>query len=86
MQGAKLQGASRIIGIDKNILKREKAEAVGMTDFINPEEMPGKSISELLKDLVGEEGVDYSFECTGVPAFLSQAMESTKPVCNTILY
>ena len=35
MQGAKIQEASRIIGIDKNPLKRAKGEAFGMTDFIS---------------------------------------------------
>ncbi|KAL8141555.1 hypothetical protein V2J09_014587 [Rumex salicifolius] len=78
LQGAKIRGASRIIGIDKNPLKREKGELFGMTEFVNPSEESGKSISQIVMDLTGGEGVDYSFECTGVPALVNEALESTK--------
>ncbi|KAD3640191.1 hypothetical protein E3N88_29414 [Mikania micrantha] len=37
-QGAKIRGASRIIGVDTNPEKKEKAKAFGVTDFINPNE------------------------------------------------
>ncbi|GFZ07624.1 GroES-like zinc-binding dehydrogenase family protein [Actinidia rufa] len=35
-QGAKLRGASQIIGVDTNPEKSEKARVFGITDFINP--------------------------------------------------
>ncbi|KAF8376690.1 hypothetical protein HHK36_031641 [Tetracentron sinense] len=35
-QGAKLRGASRIIGVDVNPEKYEKGKAFGITEFINP--------------------------------------------------
>ncbi|XP_048329589.2 alcohol dehydrogenase-like 6 isoform X3 [Ziziphus jujuba] len=35
-QGAKIRGASRIIGIDTNPEKSEKAKAFGITEFLNP--------------------------------------------------
>ncbi|KAK3013575.1 hypothetical protein RJ639_008754 [Escallonia herrerae] len=35
-QGAKMRGASRIIGVDTNPEKSEKAKVFGITDFINP--------------------------------------------------
>ncbi|THG19432.1 hypothetical protein TEA_030001 [Camellia sinensis var. sinensis] len=35
-QGAKLRGASRIVGVDTNPEKSEKAKVFGITDFINP--------------------------------------------------
>ncbi|TKY67894.1 Alcohol dehydrogenase 2 [Spatholobus suberectus] len=75
--GAKMQGASRIIGIDKNEKKREKGEAFAMTDFINPADSD-KSASELVKELTGGMGVDYSFECTGVSTLLTESLEATK--------
>lgn len=59
--GSKMQGASRIIGIDTNENKRAKGEAFGITDFINPGDS-NKSASELVKELSGGMGVDYSFE------------------------
>ncbi|KAG4979268.1 hypothetical protein JHK82_032518 [Glycine max] len=75
--GAKLQGASRIIGIDTNENKREKGEAFGITDFINPGDSDN-SASELVKELTGGMGVDYSFECTGVSTVLTESLEATK--------
>ena len=81
--GAKLQGASRIIGIDTNENKREKGEAFGITDFINPGDS-NKSASELVKELSGGMGADYSFECTGVSTLLSESLEATKIVSFTL--
>src|SRR6187401_2958044 len=39
IQGAKLVGANRIVGVDVNPAKRAMAEKFGMTDFINPKEI-----------------------------------------------
>ncbi|KAJ1409124.1 hypothetical protein SESBI_23018 [Sesbania bispinosa] len=77
ISGAKMMGATKIIGIDKNEMKREKGEAFGMTDFINPSDS-AKSASELVKELSGGMGVDYSIECTGVPSLLTESVEATK--------
>lgn len=81
ISGARIQGADKIIGLDKNPFKKDKGEAFGMTDFINPEESKDKSASELVKEITGGTGVDYSFECSGVPSLLSEALEATKLVC-----
>jgi S-(hydroxymethyl)glutathione dehydrogenase/alcohol dehydrogenase len=80
IEGARMQGAAKIIGIDKNERKRIKGKAFGMTDFINPDEY-GKSISELVKELTGGLGVDYCFECTGVAPLVNEALLATKMVC-----
>ncbi|KAJ1415159.1 hypothetical protein SESBI_18350 [Sesbania bispinosa] len=77
ISGAKMMGATRIIGIDKNEMKREKGEAFGMTEFINPGDSV-KSVSQLVKDVSGGMGVDYSFECTGVAPLLTESVEATK--------
>ncbi|XP_061352821.1 8-hydroxygeraniol oxidoreductase-like [Gastrolobium bilobum] len=77
ISGAKIMGATKIIGIDKNEMKKEKGEAFGMTDFINPGDS-AKSASELVKELSGGMGVDYSFECTGVGPLLTESLEATK--------
>ncbi|XP_027355884.1 alcohol dehydrogenase-like 2 isoform X2 [Abrus precatorius] len=77
VSGAKMQGATKIIGIDKNEMKREKGEAFGITDYINPADSD-KSVSELVKELSGGMGVDYSFECTGVAPLLTESLEATK--------
>lgn len=86
VNGAKLRGAAKIIGIDKNPWKKQKGEAFGITDFINPSEKPEKSISELVKEKTTDGmGVDYSFECSGVISLVSQLIAATKMVCMLML-
>ncbi|XP_042510413.1 CYP enzymes assisting alcohol dehydrogenase-like isoform X2 [Macadamia integrifolia] len=74
--GARMRGASKIIGIDLNESKKEKGEFFGMTDFIKS----GQShqfISQEIKEMTKGVGVDYSFECTGVEPLINEALEST---------
>ncbi|MDE0350556.1 MAG: alcohol dehydrogenase catalytic domain-containing protein, partial [Gammaproteobacteria bacterium] len=72
IQGARLVGADRIIGVDVNPDKRGLAEQFGMTDFINPAEVndPVAAIVDLT-----DGGVDYSFECIGNVEVMRQALE-----------
>ncbi len=72
IQGAKMVGASRIIGIDLNPSKVELATKFGMTDFINPKETD--NVVEAICDLTNG-GVDYSFECIGNVDVMRQALE-----------
>lgn len=80
VKGAEMQGATKIIGVDLRERKGEKGMSLGMTDFINPTEDGTKSLSERIKEMTGGDGVDYSFECTGVSHLLNQALESTRVV------
>nr|AVX32614.1 alcohol dehydrogenase VoADH1 [Valeriana officinalis] len=82
--GARSQGASRIIGVDINDKKKAKAEIFGVTEFLNPKQL-GKSASESIKDVTGGLGVDYCFECTGVPALLNEAVDASKIGLGTIV-
>jgi Zn-dependent alcohol dehydrogenase len=61
--GCKSVGASRIIGIDLNKDKFEKALAVGATECISPKDS-AKPISEVLSEMTGN-SVDYTFEVIG---------------------
>lgn len=72
IQGAKLVGADRIIGVDINPAKRDLAEQFGMTDFINPTD--SQNVVEEIVDLT-DGGVDYSFECIGNVEVMRQALE-----------
>ena len=72
IQGAKLVGADRIIGVDINPGKRALAEKFGMTDFINP--MGSTNVVQEIIDLT-DGGVDYSFECIGNVDVMRQALE-----------
>lgn len=72
IQGAKMVGASKIIGIDINESKVELATKFGMTDFINPKKV--NNIVEAIVDLTNG-GVDYSFECIGNVKVMRDALE-----------
>ncbi|KAK7373933.1 hypothetical protein VNO80_07355 [Phaseolus coccineus] len=73
-EGARARGASRIIGVDINPDKFIKAQAMGVTDFINPKDEE-KPVYERIKKLI-DGGVDYSFECTGNVDVLRDAFSS----------
>jgi Zn-dependent alcohol dehydrogenase len=64
IQGARMVGADKIIGIDLNPSKRAMAEKFGMTHFINPDEVGRDKVVQAIVDLTGG-GADFSFECIG---------------------
>ncbi|PCJ96597.1 MAG: S-(hydroxymethyl)glutathione dehydrogenase/class III alcohol dehydrogenase [Zetaproteobacteria bacterium] len=72
IQGAKMVGARKIIGIDINESKVELAKKFGMTDFINPKKT--ENLVEAICDL-SNGGVDYSFECIGNVDVMRDALE-----------
>lgn len=63
VMGCKAAGASRIIAVDVNKDKFEKAKVFGATDFVNPKEH-SKPISQVLAEMTNG-GVDFSLECVG---------------------
>jgi S-(hydroxymethyl)glutathione dehydrogenase/alcohol dehydrogenase len=73
IQGARMVGASQIVGVDLNPAKRELAEKFGMTDFVNPKEVEGDLVPYLVDLTKG--GADYSFECIGNVNVMRQALE-----------
>ncbi|PCJ25888.1 MAG: S-(hydroxymethyl)glutathione dehydrogenase/class III alcohol dehydrogenase [SAR86 cluster bacterium] len=72
VQGAKMVGADRIIGIDLNASRAELGSAFGMTDFINPNDVD--DVTQAIIDMTNG-GVDYSFECIGNVNTMRQALE-----------
>ena len=73
IQGAKMVGANKIVGVDINPAKRPLAEKFGMTDFVNPQELEGDLVAHLVELTDG--GADYSFECIGNVNVMRQALE-----------
>jgi len=71
--GARMVGASRIIGIDINERKFELAKQLGATDCINPQHFD-KPIQEVIIEMT-DGGVDFSFECIGNVNVMRQALE-----------
>ncbi|XP_058096911.1 alcohol dehydrogenase-like 7 isoform X1 [Magnolia sinica] len=76
-QGAKLCGASKIIGVDLNPEKFEIGKKLGVTDFINPAEYGDKPISKVIKEMT-DGGADYCFECVGLASLISDAFASCR--------
>jgi len=74
IQGARMVGADKIIGIDVNPAKRTMAERFGMTHFLNPREVGDDRIVQAVVDLTGG-GVDFSFDATGNTKVMRQALE-----------
>ena len=72
IQGARMVGADRIIGVDLNASKAALGCQFGMTDFINPAEVD--DVTAAIIDMTGG-GVDYSFECIGNVTTMRQALE-----------
>ena len=73
VQGARMVGANRIVGVDLNPDREVLARQFGMTDFVNPSELEGDLVAYLV-ELTGG-GADYSFECIGNVEVMRQALE-----------
>jgi S-(hydroxymethyl)glutathione dehydrogenase/alcohol dehydrogenase len=73
VQGARMAGADRIVGVDKNPRRKALAESFGMTDFVNPREVDADLVAHLV-NLTGG-GADFSFECIGDVGVMRQALE-----------
>jgi len=73
IQGLKLVGANKIVGVDLNPARRAMAEEFGMTHFVNPRDVKGDVVAHLVELTDG--GADYSFECIGNVEVMRQALE-----------
>ncbi|HEX7221470.1 MAG TPA: S-(hydroxymethyl)glutathione dehydrogenase/class III alcohol dehydrogenase [Burkholderiales bacterium] len=69
VQGARMAGADRIIGVDLNPKREALARKFGMTHFVD-----GKDSVQKIIDLT-DGGADYSFECIGNVEVMRQALE-----------
>uniref|UniRef100_A0A3P9L5G3 SRCR domain-containing protein n=1 Tax=Oryzias latipes TaxID=8090 RepID=A0A3P9L5G3_ORYLA len=74
VMGCKDAGAKRIIAVDINSEKAEKAKAFGATDLVNPKDH-NIPINQVLVEMTNG-GVDYSLECVGKVEVMCSALES----------
>jgi S-(hydroxymethyl)glutathione dehydrogenase / alcohol dehydrogenase len=72
IQGAKMVGADKIIGVDLNPAREAMARRFGMTHFINPKQVD--NVVDAIVQLT-DGGADYSFECIGNTTTMRQALE-----------
>jgi S-(hydroxymethyl)glutathione dehydrogenase/alcohol dehydrogenase len=73
VQGARIAGADKIIGVDTNPGREALARKFGLTHFVNPKQVAGDLVAHLV-ELTGG-GADYSFECVGNVDLMRQALE-----------
>ena len=73
VQGLRLVGANKIVGVDLNDNRKALAEAFGMTDFVNPKTIDGDLVAHLVELTDG--GADYRCECSGTVEVMRQALE-----------
>ena len=72
IQGARIAGANKIVGVDINLAREALARKFGMTHFVNPSKV-GDLVPHVVELTDG--GADYSFECVGNVALMRQALE-----------
>jgi len=74
IQSCKLQGATKIIGVDINSGKFELAKKLGATHCVNPTELNGVSIKDHLLT-IEKWGFNFTFDCTGNTKVMRDALE-----------
>ena len=74
IQGAKLAGAGRIIGVDINPDREGWGRQFGMTHFLNSKGLSLEDTAGKLLELT-DGGADYSFDCTGNTEVMRTALE-----------
>lgn len=74
IQGARLAGASIIIGIDINPDREQWGRQFGMTHFLNTKGMNREDVVAKIVEMTGG-GADYSFDCTGNTEVMRTALE-----------
>ncbi|KAL8128923.1 hypothetical protein V2J09_018078 [Rumex salicifolius] len=71
-EGARLCGASRIIGVDVNPDKFQIGKRFGVTEFVNSTTCGEKSFSKVIDEMT-DGGADYCFECVGMGSLVQEA-------------
>jgi S-(hydroxymethyl)glutathione dehydrogenase/alcohol dehydrogenase len=74
IQGCKLAGAGKIIAVDMNNERLQKAKLFGATDLVVPEGGNGTAQVKAMTD----GGADFVFEATGNVTVMRQALEATR--------
>ncbi|XP_024634228.2 alcohol dehydrogenase-like 7 isoform X2 [Medicago truncatula] len=73
-EGARLCGATKIIGVDVNPEKFEVGKKFGLTDFVHAGECGSKPVITEMTD----GGADYCFECVGMASLVQDAYASCR--------
>ncbi|XP_060199908.1 alcohol dehydrogenase-like 7 isoform X3 [Lycium barbarum] len=71
-EGARLCGATRIIGVDINSDKFDIGKQFGVTEFVNSKSCGDKPVSQVIIEMTNG-GADYCFECVGLATLVQEA-------------
>ena len=74
LQCAKIAGAGRVIAVEPDAGRRERALAVGADAAL----APGAELREYINELTGGLRVDIAFDCAGVPQTLQQSVDMVR--------
>ncbi|PPD85061.1 hypothetical protein GOBAR_DD18014 [Gossypium barbadense] len=76
-EGARLRGASKIVGVDLIQEKMQIGKKFGVTHFINPMTCGEKKFNEMIKEIT-DGGADYCFERIGLASLMEDAFNSNR--------
>jgi Zn-dependent alcohol dehydrogenase len=82
VQGARIAGATRIIGVDPVAERRGAAERFGVTDGVDP---GAGDVAGASMELTGGIGVDYAFDAVGRAALVDACIAATRPGGTTVM-
>ena len=82
VQGARIAGATRIIGVDPVAERRSTAEPFGLTDAVDP---TATDVATACMELTGGVGVDYAFEAVGRGSLVEGCVAATRPGGTTVM-
>ncbi|KAH9323552.1 hypothetical protein KI387_018191, partial [Taxus chinensis] len=77
-EGARIAGATTVLGIDTESRKEEISKRFGVTEFLNPSNFD-KPIQEVIKEMTNG-GVDSGYECVGNVEVMLTVLQSAHPV------
>lgn len=82
VQGARIAGASRVIGVDPVERRREQAMQFGVTDTVDPGSATMEEVAMSLTDGIG---IDYAFECVGRGTLTEQCLRAIRAGGTTVM-
>lgn len=75
LQAAKAAGCARIIAVDIEDSKLERAKTIGATDVLNPQKT---NVQSAVLEMTGGHGADVAFECVGYSEPVATAIYSVR--------
>jgi S-(hydroxymethyl)glutathione dehydrogenase / alcohol dehydrogenase len=83
IQGARIAGAGRIIALDRESARLERARQFGATHVVHAR--TAIAVIDELRALTAGRGADYAFECAGSEDSMRLALEITRPAGDVVI-